>query len=340
MPKRSPGTSTPTTHSGDGCTGTSASRNWSSWAASSRSPWGSRAGCACSTSSTTRCSPALPRPWPRGSKTRGRSSKRRLHRNTGRSPRIRRRSPSRPSRAASLEHRSEQVTIEGKTCLITGAAGNLGQAVAKAFAAAGATLILMDVDDKALRSAYGRDDERKLLVRADLLDAASVAQAVAATRSTSTDVLCNIAGGFRMGHPVHETPEDTWELMLDLNAKSVINTARVVVPRMIAAGQGKIVNIAALAGLGGKANMGAYSAAKSAVIRLTESMSADLCNEGINVNCILPIISDARQNRADMPVADPRGLVSPEALAEVVLFLASESARAIHGAAIPVTGLA
>jgi len=190
-----------------------------------------------------------------------------------------------------------------------------------------------------LRSAFGRDDERKLLVRADLLDAASVAQAVAAVRFPRIDVLCNIAGGFRMGHPVHETPESVWELMLDLNAKSVINAARAVVPKMLAAGSGKIVNIGAVAGLGGKANVGAYSASKSAVIRLTESMSAELRDKGINVNCVLPSVIDTPQNRADMPGADPRRWVAPEALADVILFLASDAARAIHGAAIPVTGL-
>jgi NAD(P)-dependent dehydrogenase (short-subunit alcohol dehydrogenase family) len=229
--------------------------------------------------------------------------------------------------------------FEGKTCLVTGAAGNLGRAVAGAFASAGATLLLMDHDDQGLQSAYGSGDGRRLLVRADLLDAASVVQAIPASRFARIDVLCNIAGGFRMGHPVHETPENIWELMLDLNAKSVIHTARAVVPRMIVAGRGKIVNIAAVAGLGGKANMGAYSAAKSAVIRLTESMSAELRDKGINVNCILPSIIDTPQNRADMPGADPRRWVAPEALAEVVLFLASDAARAIHGAAIPVTGL-
>jgi len=231
------------------------------------------------------------------------------------------------------------VTFEGKTCLITGAAGNLGRAVAAAFASAGASLILVDLDDKVLRSAYGRDDERKLLVRADLLDAASVGQAVAAVRFPGIDVLCNIAGGFRMGHPVHETPENVWELMLDLNAKSLINTARAVVPKMLAAGRGRIVNIGAVAGLAGKANMGAYSAAKGAVIRLTESMSAELRDNGINVNCVLPSIIDTPQNRADMPGADPRRWVAPEALADVILFLSSDAARAIHGAAIPVTGL-
>jgi len=231
------------------------------------------------------------------------------------------------------------VTFDGKTCLITGAAGNLGRAVAGAFASAGASLILVDLDDKVLRSAYGRDDERKALVRADLLDAASVAQAVAAARFDRIDVLCNIAGGFRMGHPVHETPEDVWELMLDLNAKSLINTARSVVPKMLAAGYGKIVNVGAVAGLRGGAKMGAYSASKSAVIRLTEAMSAELRDKGINVNCVLPSVIDTPQNRADMPGADPRRWVAPEALAEVVLFLASDAARAIHGAAIPVTGL-
>jgi len=219
------------------------------------------------------------------------------------------------------------------------AAGNLGRAVAAAFASTGASLVLVDLDDKVLRSAFGRDDERKLLVPANLLDAGSVAQALTAVRFPGIDVLCNIAGGFRMGKPVHETPEKVWELMLDLNAKSVINTARVVVPKMLAAGHGKIVNIGAVAGLAGKANMGAYGAAKSAVIRLTESMSAELRDKGINVNCVLPSIIDTPQNGADMPGADPRRWVSPEALADVILFLSSDAARAVHGAAIPVTGL-
>lgn len=229
------------------------------------------------------------------------------------------------------------MTFEARTCLITGAAGNLGRAVARAFAAQGASLILMDHRDESLRSAFGSEEKGKRFARADLRDAQSVARALPA--GTRIDILCNIAGGFRMGQPVHETPEDTWDLMLGLNAKSVINCARAVVPGMLAAGYGKIINIAAVAGLAGKANMGPYSASKSAVIRLTESMSAELRDEGINVNCILPSIIDTPQNRADMPKADPRRWVAPEALAEVVLFLASDSARAIHGAAIPVTGL-
>jgi NAD(P)-dependent dehydrogenase (short-subunit alcohol dehydrogenase family) len=229
------------------------------------------------------------------------------------------------------------MTFEGKTCLVTGAAGNLGRAVANAFFSSGASLILVDHNDEALRAAYGGTGERRSLVRANLLDASSLAPALA--RFSRIDVLCNIAGGFRMGEAVHETSEDTWDLMLDLNAKSVINVARVVVPGMIVAGSGKIVNMAALAGLSGKAQMGAYSAAKSAVVRLTESMSAELREKGINVNCILPSIIDTPQNRASMPKADPTRWVAPEALTDVVMFLASDAARAIHGAAIPVTGM-
>ena len=224
----------------------------------------------------------------------------------------------------------------GKTCVVTGAAGNLGRAVAKAFASEGASLILVDLHEEHLRSAYGGEGKGLRFARADLREAQSVARALAGAR---VDILCNIAGGFRMGEPVHETSDDTWELMLGLNAKSVINCARAVVPGMLAAGSGKIINIGAIAGLSGKANMGAYIASKAAVIRLTESMAAELRDKGINVNCVLPSTIDTPQNRKDMPKADPKRWVAPEALADVVVFLASDAARAIHGAAIPVAGL-
>jgi len=229
------------------------------------------------------------------------------------------------------------VRFGGKSCLITGAAGNLGHAVAQAFAAEGASLVLMDHREEHLRSVFGGEAEGRRFALADLRDAQSVARAL--TTGARIDILCNIAGGFRMGQPVHETSDETWDLMLGLNAKSVINCARAVVPGMLAAGGGKIINIGAMAGLSGKANMGAYIASKSAVIRLTESMAAELREKGINVNCILPSIIDTPQNRKDMPKADTKRWVAPEAVADVTLFLASDAARAIHGASIPVAGL-
>jgi NAD(P)-dependent dehydrogenase (short-subunit alcohol dehydrogenase family) len=231
--------------------------------------------------------------------------------------------------------------LDGKIALITGAAGNLGRAVAEAFAPAGATRVLVGRDDASLRAVYGTGDARTLLVGADLLDAGSVTAALGQVlaRFGRIDIVCNIAGGFAMGPPVHEMPDDAWDRMLDLNAKTVLHTARAAVPGMITAHYGKIVNVAATGALAGRAHVGAYAAAKSAVIRITESMSAELRDKGINVNCVLPSIIDTPENRAAMPKADASRWVSPRALAEVILFLASDKASAIHGAAIPVTGL-
>jgi NAD(P)-dependent dehydrogenase (short-subunit alcohol dehydrogenase family) len=108
---------------------------------------------------------------------------------------------------------------------------------------------------------------------------------------------------------------------------------------MIEAGGGKIINVGANAALHGRAQMGLYCASKDAVIRLTESMAAELRDKNINVNCVLPSIIDTPANRAAMPGADPSRWVAPEALADTIAFLASYGGRAIHGAAIPVTGL-
>jgi NAD(P)-dependent dehydrogenase (short-subunit alcohol dehydrogenase family) len=187
----------------------------------------------------------------------------------------------------------------------------------------------------------GKGDEKGLFIPTDLLDQKSVAAAVekAIARFGRIDVLCNIAGGFRMGPPVHETADADWNFLLDLNARTVLHTARAVVPRMLAAGGGKIVNVGAFAAQKGAAQMAAYTASKSAVIRLTEAMAAELREKGINVNCVLPTIIDTPENRAAMPKADPRRWVAPQDLAKVVVFLASDDARAIHGAALPVTGL-
>jgi NAD(P)-dependent dehydrogenase (short-subunit alcohol dehydrogenase family) len=233
------------------------------------------------------------------------------------------------------------MTFAKQTVLVTGAAGNLGRAVAEAFFERGANLVLLGRRHEELTEVYGSAHERRMLAAADLLHQTEVDAAVASAigRFARIDVLCNIAGGFRMGTPVHETPDEVWQSMLDLNARSVITMARAVVPRMLAAGSGKIVNVAAMAALSGKAGMGAYAASKSATIRLTETMAAELRDKGINVNCVMPSIIDTPQNRAAMPDADPRHWVAPAALAEVILFLASHAARAMHGAAVPVVGL-
>jgi len=225
--------------------------------------------------------------------------------------------------------------------MITGASGNLGRALAAVFGARGAQLVLVDRRRDRLESTFGPEGASHLYVSADLLNPAAVEAAAKAAvdRFGRIDALCNIAGGFRMGSPVHETSDADWNFLFDINARTLLHAARAIVPRMLAAGGGKIVNVGAFAAQKGVADMGAYVASKSAVIRLTETMAAELRAKNINVNCVLPTVIDTPENRKAMPDADPRKWVAPEDLASVIAFLASDAARAIHGAAIPVTGL-
>ena len=228
-----------------------------------------------------------------------------------------------------------------KTVLITGAAGNLGAAVAELLSARGAHLVLLDLRREGLEQRYGQTADRHMLLPVNLLAFADVQAAVLAAqqRFGRIDVLCNLAGGFRMGPPVHATQDGDWDFLMDVNVRTLLNMVRAVVPGMLAAGGGSIVNVGAQSALRGAAHMGAYCASKGAVIRLTESMAAELREQNIRVNCVLPSIIDTPENRAAMPEADPARWVSPQDLAQAIAFLASDAARAVHGVALPVSGL-
>ena len=230
-----------------------------------------------------------------------------------------------------------------RVVIVTGAAGNLGGAVARAFQAAGAKMVLVDrAADRLPRLFPDLVDSPNhfLATSVDLTNADAVETMVdeTAKRFGRVDVLVNTAGGFRAGTPVHETPLETWDFMLNLNARTVFIASRAVIPHMLQQGSGRIVNVAARAALKGGAKMAVYSVSKSAVVRLTESMAAELKKDGINVNCVLPGTIDTPQNRQAMPKADHSRWVKPEAIADVILFLASDTARAVQGAAIPVYG--
>jgi NAD(P)-dependent dehydrogenase (short-subunit alcohol dehydrogenase family) len=142
-----------------------------------------------------------------------------------------------------------------------------------------------------------------------------------------------------MGDPVHATSDKTWDFLFDLNTRSVLNTAAAVVPIMLEKGSGKVVNVSARAGLAGAAAMGTYTASKAAVMRLTESMALELREQGVNVNAVMPSLIDTPRNRADMPDADHSKWVRPADIAEVIGYLASPAACAVHGACVPVDGL-
>ena len=219
--------------------------------------------------------------------------------------------------------------FNGQRVAVTGAAGAAGRAVADAFHTAGAAVFGIDIV---------ADDAPWPVFKADLTTDAGARAAVA--EAGAIDVLANIAGGFTMGDAIADTSDETWDFMLNLNARTAFNACRAAVPGMVARGGGKIVNVGARGALRGAAAMGAYIASKSVVIRLTETLADELKHQGINVNCILPSIIDTPRNRADMPKANFDDWVKPAEIAAVVLFLASPAAAAIHGAAIPVEGLA
>ena len=233
------------------------------------------------------------------------------------------------------------MSFANRTVIVTGAAGNLGRAVAGAFANLGANLVLVDLKRESLEKAFGAETERRTFAPANLLEmagATGIAQAALA-RFGRIDALCNIAGGFRMGERVHETSDENWNFLFDINSRTLLHAVRAVVPHMLTAGGGKIVNVGAFAAQKGAAGMGAYTASKATVIRMTEAMAAELRDKNINVNCVLPTIIDTPENRGAMPKADPAKWVAAADLASVIVFLASDAARAVHGAAVPVTGL-
>ncbi len=218
--------------------------------------------------------------------------------------------------------------FNGVNVTVTGAAGVLGMAVAQAFQDEGATVSGVDVITA---------DTPFQLHQADLISPDDARRVVA--EIGRIDVLANIAGGFTMGDTVETTTDETWDFMYNLNARTVLNTVRAVIPQMTERRQGKIVNVGAINALTGVGRMAAYSASKSVVIRLTESLAEELKSKHINVNCVLPSIIDTPRNREDMPKANFSAWVTPEAMSRVILFLASKDADPIHGAALPVKGL-
>lgn len=233
-------------------------------------------------------------------------------------------------------------TLTDQTILITGATGNLGRATALACAAHGARLALIARDPAALaelRAALGSEVDAEVFA-VDLLQPAAVSAMVeqVVKRFGQINALAHLAGGFAMGPMIHDTTDADWERMLDLNLRTLLQSVRAVVPQLLTAGGGRIVTVSARAATRGMGHMGPYCAAKAAVISLTESLADELKQQGITVNCILPGTLDTPQNRAAMPDADHATWVPLEAVADVILFLVSDAARAITGASIPVYG--
>jgi NAD(P)-dependent dehydrogenase (short-subunit alcohol dehydrogenase family) len=224
--------------------------------------------------------------------------------------------------------------MNGRVIVVTGASGALGKVVADVAAARGARVAGID-------HAPSRDPATASRIELGGVDLTDAAQAKAAIDTVQAhfgqlDALINIAGGF-----AYETISDgdpkTWQKMYALNVTTALNTARAALPHLAASSAGRIVNVGAMGALQAGAGMGAYAASKAGVHRLTEALAAEWKGR-ITVNAVLPSTIDTAANRASMPNADFAKWVTPQELAEVILFLASDVASAITGALIPVVG--
>jgi NAD(P)-dependent dehydrogenase (short-subunit alcohol dehydrogenase family) len=176
--------------------------------------------------------------------------------------------------------------------------------------------------------------------RIDVTDEAAVSDLIARTvaRHGSLDVLVNAAGGYTGGAELWQLEANVLDRMLALNLRSGYALSRAAVPVMLKQGRGAIVNVAAKAALDHPGGAAAYAASKAAAVALLDSLAAELRGTGVRVNSILPSIIDTQANRKAMPKADFSKWPKPEEIARVILFLCSDEAKVVHGAAVPVYG--
>ena len=221
-----------------------------------------------------------------------------------------------------------------RSVIVTGGFGVLGQAVAERFAASGDKVARIDFAPAAQTPLAGALDTGGI----DLTDADATAAALdkVVAAHGGIDVLVNVAGGFTW-----ETLEDgaigSWARMQAMNLTTAVTVTKLALPALKASAAGRIVNIGAGAAIKAGMGMGAYTASKAGVHRLTEALAEELGGTSVTVNAVLPTIIDTPTNRSDMPDADFSQWVQPAAIADVIAFLASDAARSVTGALVPVS---
>ena len=231
--------------------------------------------------------------------------------------------------------------FSGQVALVAGGTGALGRAVSIAFLEEGATVAVtyqrQDEFDAFLHAA-GVSASQLLGHRVDVTSESAVLQLVAAivTKHGRLDALANAVGGYAAGSKLWETERSVLDHMLSLNLLSGYALTRAAVPAMLNQGRGAIVNVASRAAIDHAASAAAYAASKAAAVAMIDSLAADLKDTGVRANSILPSIIDTEANRKAMPNADFAKWPKPQDIARVILFLCSDDAKLINGAAIPV----
>ena len=233
--------------------------------------------------------------------------------------------------------------FSGKLALISGGTGGLGRAVSLAFLAEGARVavpyfVAEEFDD--LKAAASDGAARLEGQSIDVTDETAARSFVdgLVKKHGKIDVLVNTVGGYAGGLKLWEMDAKVFDRMLQLNLRSGFALSRAVVPAMLKQGHGAIVNVAAKAAVDHAAGASAYASSKAAAVALMDSLAADLKGTGVRVNSILPSIIDTKANREAMPDADFSKWPKPEEIARVILFLCSDDATVVHGAALPVYG--
>jgi len=232
-----------------------------------------------------------------------------------------------------------EISFAGKVAVVAGGTGGLGRAVSLAFLEEGAKVVVPYRSEKEFaelkRAATGR--ELQLIGRmVDVLDEGAVAKLV--EEVGRIDVLVNTVGAYVGGIELWKLAPAEFDRLLNVNLRTGYLLARAVVPGMLKRGSGAVVNVSAKAALDHGAGASAYAASKAAALALMDSLAADTRGTGVRVNSVLPSIIDTKANREAMPDAKFDAWPKPDDIAKVILFLASDAAKVVHGAAVTVYG--
>ena len=233
--------------------------------------------------------------------------------------------------------------MKDKVVLVTGGAGNLGQSVTRRFLSAGARVAVpfYKTDQPSaldpLRAEFG---DRLHAFALDLTTERGAEQAIRQVQEWGGKIasVAHLVGGYSGGTKIADTPLGIWSRMVDLNLTSAYLVARFALPKLLDAGGGTFVFISSRAAYEGRAGQAAYSATKAGVTAFAQAVAEEYAASGIRSNVVVPDTIDTADNRRAMPNADPEGWTKPEAIADVVYFLASDDSRAINGAVVPVYG--